>query len=173
MKLLKHPFTDEDVCLKCMTVSGFFSREISQDALPERRERRGNIRIPVSIMMEFDIPSSKKGAVVTNPALSVNLSTAGICFAWEHCAACAGYTEGSVHPDCMFYPYYIHNDSAKELGLTFNLTQDYSMEIPCRIVYTIQEKEMDIEYVGACFSKVSEEERLMLEIIIHKYGKLS
>ena len=172
MKLLNHPFTDEDVCLKCMTRSGFFSREISDDAVPKKDDRRSTIRIPVSIMMEFGIFNSEKEALITYPALSVNLSTAGICFAWEHCRQCAGYSEDRVHSDCMLYPYYIKNKDARELLLTFNLTKDYTMQIPCFLVYVIKEKEMDIEYVGACFAKVSQEERHILETIIHKYGKM-
>jgi len=173
MKLLVHPFTNEYVCLKCMTRSGFFSREVQADALPGREERRSAVRIPVSVNMEFEVFDSAKNADVTYPALSVNLSTAGICFAWEHCSPCLGYEEGKVHEKCLFHPYYINNEEARELKLSFNLTVDYTMHIPCFVVYTIKEREMDVEYVGACFSRVTNEQRRILELIIHKYGRLS
>jgi hypothetical protein len=64
------------------------------------------------------------------------------------------------------------NENAKELDLTFSLTPECLMQLPCNIVYTIQEKEMDIEYVGACFTEVNDEERRILEVIVHKYGRL-
>ena len=172
MKLLQHAFTNEMVCLKCMTKSGFFSREIGDQIIPAREERRSNVRIPVSIVMSFEMFDSEESSKVTYPALSVNLSTAGICFAWEHCNQCLGYEEGDVHEKCMFYPYYHMNENAKELDLTFSLTPECVMQLPCNIVYTVQEKEMDIEYVGACFTEVNAEEKRILEVIVHKYGRL-
>jgi hypothetical protein len=165
IKLLEHPFTHEGVCLKCMTRSGFFSRLTDEDTDVIPRERRSNVRVPVTIEMAFDILD------ISYAAYTVNMALAGICFAWEHCQQCAGYDEGAIDDNCIFAPFYIHGDSPKELMLKFAISETYTMEIPTQIVYTIKEPSMDVEYVGAKFLEVSEKDNLLLEVVIAKFGQ--
>ena len=65
----------------------------------------------------------------------------------------------------------MHGDEAQALMLKFRVSEAYTMEIPSQIVYTIKEPQMDIEYVGAKFLDVSEKDRILLEIIIAKFGQ--
>lgn len=174
-KLLAHPFKGEKVCLKCMTRTGFFTKEYSHEIEIYANEKRANIRVPISISMSFGVFDVEKKTEINYPAFSVDLTTEGICFAWEHCKFCLGYEESAVHPKCFFYPYSMYAykvEEERDLTLNLTITDEYVLEIPCRVVYTLKESEMDVEYVGVKFSEISQEKKIIIDMLIHKYGRL-
>lgn len=168
-KLTEHLKTKEKLCLKCITKSGFFQPE--EDITVEGGEdRRGSIRIPITIAMSFALFQDDKFTEIKYPAFTVDISTAGICFAWNSCNVCRGYTANSVHEDCIFYPYFIDNSEKRTLTLEFKITKSYIMCVEAYTVYTLKEESLGLEYIGAQFAEVTGKQRRMLEKIILKYG---
>jgi c-di-GMP-binding flagellar brake protein YcgR len=168
-KLTEHVQTKEKLCLKCITKSGFFcpAEELPSDL---NDDRRGSIRIPITIAMSFALFDEDKYTEIKYPAFTVDISTAGICFAWDSCTVCRGYIPNSVDEQCIFYPYYIKNEKRRDLKLEFKITKSYIMGIEACSVYTLKEDELGLEYIGAQFTNVTPKQRRMLEKIIIKYG---
>lgn len=192
-KLLAHPMSKKGVCYQCLSKDGFFSRDVSEHMHFITDEKRSSLRIPLSICLSFELPNTEGEGKTTYEAISVDLSITGVCFAWEQCKDCNGYKRieihpdcfvlekcreckvykrHSVHPNCLFYPYSVNNDYGKDLDITFKLSEDYSLILPCRIANVLQEDDNDIEYVGASFSKFDLKELKILEILIIEYGRL-
>jgi hypothetical protein len=168
-KLTEHLKTKEKLCLKCITKSGFFQPE-EEITVEGGEDRRGSIRIPITIAMSFALFQDDKLTEIKYPAFTVDISTAGICFAWNSCNICQGYTPNGVHEKCIFYPYFIQNEARRILKLEFKITKSYIMSIEAFSVYTLKEESLGLEYIGAQFTDVTTKQRRMLEKIILKYG---
>jgi len=169
-KLTEHVKTKQKLCLKCITQSGFFKPEEEDIAVDSGEDRRGSIRIPITIAMSFALSQDDKFTEIKYPAFTLDISTAGICFAWNSCNICRGYIANSVHEECVFYPYFIKNEDRRPLTLEFKITKSYIMAIEAFTVYTLKEESLGLEYIGAQFANITGKQRRMLEKIILKYG---
>jgi hypothetical protein len=167
-RLTDHAKSHEKLCLKCLTQSGFFAP--AEEEMVQADDRRGSIRVPITIIMGFSLFNDSDATEINYPAFSVDISTSGICYAWDSCNVCNGYQENSVHPNCIFYPYYLQNEQRKELKLEFKITKTYSMFVESYVIYTLKEENLGIEYIGAQFMNLSNQQNRMLEKIILKYG---
>jgi hypothetical protein len=167
-KLTEHAKTKEKLCLKCITKSGFFVP--ADDEIEVKDERRGSIRVPITITMGFSLFENDQLTEIKYPAFSVDISTSGICFAWDACSLCRGYLENGVHELCVFYPYAIKSESRRELKLEFKITQTFNMSIDAYVIYTLKEEKLGLEYIGAQFTNLTSQQNHMLEKIIIKFG---
>jgi len=164
-KLTVHAKTGKRLCLKCLTESGFFT--LSDDDRISPTERRASIRIPLTVVMNFSLPHRKE----KYPAYTVDISISGICFGWNACSACHGYTERAIDKDCILYPYYIHNPERKQLELELKVSDTVTIITAAYAVHTYKEENIDIEYVGAKFVNMNVQSRRMLEKLVIKTGK--
>ena len=41
----------------------------------------------------------------------------GVCIEWEYCFSCSSFTEGCIHPECIFSPYNACDPESHELSL--------------------------------------------------------
>ncbi|MFC1582061.1 hypothetical protein ACFL4W_00845 [Planctomycetota bacterium] len=167
-KLTEHAQSKEKLCLKCITKSGFFIPK--EEELEVQDERRASIRVPITIIMGFTLFDDDQKTEIKYPAFSVDISTAGICFAWDSCSYCRGYIENGIHESCIFYPYALDNPERQELKLEFKITKTYVMTIESYCIYTLKEESLGLEYIGAQFANLTNQQRRMLEKIIIKYG---
>ena len=169
-KLTEHAVSKEKICLKCMTQSGLFVAQQEDIEHDVGDDRRGSIRVPLTIVMGFSLFDDEKQTEISYPAFSVDISTSGICFGWDSCSYCRGYQEHGVDENCVFYPYSMSNEDRKELKLEFKITNTYKMQIESYVIYTLKEERLGLEYVGAQFINLGNQQKRMIEKIIIKYG---
>jgi c-di-GMP-binding flagellar brake protein YcgR len=159
-KLTMHAGSKQRICVKCVSHSGFIA--MTDAELRDDKERRGSIRIPLTVIMDFAV----KGNAKKYPAFSVDLSMQGICFVWEACLTCAGYTEGGVHPACIFHPCYLHNPDRKPLRLELKVTNTRAITVDAFVAHTTKDRNLGQEYVGAQFCELSNQSRRIIEKMI-------
>ena len=117
-----------------------------------RQERREDTRIPVLVSLDVHV-----GGVTSRifyPATIQNFSQGGICIDWTHCNECSGYSEGSMHPFCIFSQFSANNPNAKELTIRVEVSgQEEVIEFRGQVVYTLKKKNK--EYVGITYTHIT------------------
>jgi len=166
-RLTVHAKTGKKLCLKCITESGFFT--LSDNNRIRKDERRASIRLPVTVVLDFSIDHVKKRF----PAYTVDISMSGLCFGWNGCEVCHGYTEEAIDTDCVLYPYYVNNPDRKKLEVELRITDSITIITKTFVVHTFKENSIDLEYVGAKFVSLNVQNRRMLEKIVIMHSKSS
>lgn len=116
-------------------------------------ERRENVRIPVTVGFKCNITGTDSEFFYTTEIN--NFSAGGMCITWRFCDACSGYTEGKIHPDCIFSPYDYHSSESGELIFHIELA-NYEQDLNFRgkAVYTLKQK--SDEKIGIAFTDISD-----------------
>jgi hypothetical protein len=161
-KLTMHAASHQRLCVKCISQSGIVT--MSDEEIGDAKERRGSIRIPLTVIMDFAVDG--RSGMRKYPAFSVDLSMMGICFVWEACHKCAGYTEGGVHPQCIFHPCYLKNPGRKPLQIELKVTENRAITVDAFVAHTTKDKNLGQEYVGAQFCELSNQSRRIIEKMI-------
>lgn len=164
-RLTVHAKSGKRLCLKCITESGFFT--LSEDNRIRKDERRASIRLPVTVVLDFTINHTKKRF----PAYTVDISMSGLCFGWNGCEVCHGYSEEAIDKNCVLYPYYITNPDRKKLEVELRITDSITIITNTFVVHTFKEESINLEYVGAKFVSLNIQNRRMLEKIVIMQGK--
>ena len=116
-------------------------------------DRRGSVRIPVSVAFECNIRGTHPEFFYTT--IIYNYSEGGICIKWNFCEECTGYTEGKVHPDCIFSPYDSHKKESEELSFHIELANyDQDLNFRGKVAYTW--KIDNVEKIGIAFTHISD-----------------
>jgi c-di-GMP-binding flagellar brake protein YcgR len=162
-KLTMHAASRMRLCVKCISQSGIVT--LSEAELSDSKdERRGSIRVPLTVIMDFAV--NGQTGVRKYPAFSVDLSMMGICFVWEACHKCAGYTDGGVHPQCIFYPSYLQNPAHRPLRIEIKVSDNRAITVDAYVAHTTKDKNLGQEYVGAKFCELSNQSRRIIEKMI-------
>ena len=167
-KLAVHSITKEEYCIRCMPDDGMC--HFTDEEVNAGHEKRSNVRIPVAISMDFSV-GDNDSQEIKFPAVTVDLSRSGICFAWEQCSNCTGYTENCVNENCLFYTNADENREHKPLKVKFTVSKDNAMELDAYVIYVLKEEDLGLEYVGAKFVDTTNRDRRVLEKILIKHGK--
>ena len=170
-KLTAHAETKEKMCLKCLTGSGYFA--LQDHEIVGEDERRGSVRIPLTVTMDFSLSGTGDTDKQDYGAYTVDISMSGLCFVWDSCGTCGtcrGYKPHGVDEKCVFYPYYVNNPSPRALQLALNISEHHSLKLEAHAIYTVKEETLDLEYAGVKFVNVQRQSRRTLEKIIIKYG---
>ncbi|MBI3098104.1 MAG: response regulator [Planctomycetes bacterium] len=135
---------------------------------PTSVERRTSERAQVVLTLtHVKSPESDVPLVFRVPIL--NLSLDGCCFEFTSCQPCPGYAQGSVDPQCIFYPYAAANQTGVpvELLVTVPEPQNTVLEIRGRIAHVFRpEGNHEKEMVGVRFVDLSEEHKSILRRFI-------
>lgn len=135
-------------------------RAYMQQTVQDRQAERKKTEIPVLISLDVRVGGAT--SQVFYPATIQNFSPGGICIDWRHCQECSGYTEGGVHPFCIFSMFSIHNPDAKELTIRIDIAnQGVNLEFKGQVVYT--QKKGDKEYLGITFTQIQPDTIKFLE----------
>ena len=164
-KVSTHSITKKSMCLKCLIETGSYQPRLEE--LEPGNEKRGSIRIPLTLVMDIELENDKN----RYPAHSADMSMTGICFGWEGCHSCKGYVEQGIDENCIFYPYDISNEDRKTFIIELSISNELSIQVPAYAVYTLKEESLNIEYVGAKFTDLTPEENRAIEEVIIKYAK--
>lgn len=163
-KLSVHSVTKKKLCLKCLIESGSYKPRF--DDFDADDEKRGSIRIPITLIMDMELDSKKK----KYSAYSADMSMTGICIAWDGCSSCSGYIEKGIHENCILHPYYINNEKRKSFTIQLDISKEMAIQVPAYAVYTLKDENIDIEYVGAKFADLTPAENRMIEQVIISYA---
>ncbi|MFC1582162.1 PilZ domain-containing protein [Planctomycetota bacterium] len=168
-KLFRHPQTNLRVCYSCLPQEEqFFSIEdLGPDTVdPDAQERRAHMRVPVSLSMSFDMGEPGELLQLSHPAVSVNISLGGVCFAWEPLNQYLEEDNPSIDSTSIFFPYYKGNQQSRDLSLSISFSSDTSLSIPGKIVYTARDSAIGVEYVGTQFSPLGTQQQKFLETVL-------
>lgn len=118
------------------------------------QDRRRDVRIPVSVGFECNVKGLSPDFFYTT--VLYNYSKGGICIKWNFCDECTGYSEGAIHPDCIFSPYDYRKEDSDELVFHIELANyDQDLNFRGKAVYTW--KDDNNEKIGIIFTNISDE----------------
>jgi hypothetical protein len=118
-------------------------------------DRRKHPRIPVSVGFKCNVKGTYPEFFYTT--VIYNYSEGGICIKWNFCETCTGYTQGKIHPECIFSPYDYHKEDAEELVFHVELDNyEFDFNFKGKAVYTLQEEDGS-EKVGIVFTDISDD----------------
>lgn len=175
------PAKGKNLCISCRFGSGEFhtkkirkqteeaDKEQSSDQpagagtkKPSGAERRKDNRIPVLISLNVQVGGMTSQIFYT--ATLENYSKGGVCINWEHCDECPGYSEGKIHPFCIFSQFNVKNENSKELTIKVEIENlEEPIAFKGKAVYTLKKKNK--EYIGITFTDISPDARNQLEKI--------
>jgi hypothetical protein len=115
---------------------------------------RSELNIPVEFMLNVVLEDKETGFFYKT--LMTNYGGGGISIEWKLCEFCPGYTEGAIHPDCLFSLYDAERKDSRELTIYIHLPDsDDTIKFKGKAIYTFKFQEK--EQIGFEFSENKEE----------------
>ena len=147
------------ICVLCY-VRGYAKTHLHEKqghAVPEKRK---HARVVTSRDVTVDMYGGAHDIACTRNV--VNLGKGGMCIEWERCSDCRGYTEGSVHPDCILNRYFKGTPDSHEILFQMELPNSNEMiGFHGKVAYTF--KYDDKEKIGIVFTDISDKTLRKLE----------
>lgn len=158
--LTTHATKEHTLCLRCLSKSGFFS--VKEEEEVSKYSSKGSLRIPCKIRLG---QSSNEGNIYGRNyfTLCVDINISGICFVWDSCVACRGFSDEGIHEKCIFYPFHIENEGRRELQIELEISDSDTIKTDAYATYTAKEEKYGLEYVGVQFINLSLKDRQIIE----------
>ncbi|MDQ7779115.1 MAG: response regulator [Planctomycetota bacterium] len=144
------------------------------------KERRRFPRLP--IYLEMDVTAVGTEVRIFKKTHTVDISLGGLCFEFDPCEQCTGYTAGAVHPDCLFSKFWVKDHASRTIDILLktavpvgagpvsgpNMPRQDGVKLSAKVAHVIRERGKTVEYIGVRFAALDYSTREFLKEYLKK-----